>query len=448
MSVNGVYWLALCIAVWRTVNADYEDLRSRPYCATRPDPQCCTSRDDDCSVPIADTKCYCDEFCDRGDRGDCCFDYNSHCRHIVEPDINRTCYYEGRYWQENEKWMDNCNTCSCVFMTDHMDVECTMHECLINDQLIAEVNRNERIRGWRAGRVEPFWSHRLSEGYEKKMGTLYARRPVLNMLPKLIPVVPGSLPPSFDARDQWPSYISPPQDQGWCANSWVWSTIGVASDRWSIGTRGAISGLLSGQHLFSCNWKNQRGCNGGFLTRAWNFIHKFGIVTDECLPWMGETPGRCGITKNTTIRFVKCPTNGKLEVLRRTGPLYRISGEEQMMKDIMTNGPVQSTMIVHKDLFIYKGGVYKCPEMSKSSTLMKPQHSVRIVGWGETTEFGRREKYWIASNSWGREWGENGYFRILRGNNECGIENFVLAMTIHSTPALDPLRFNINTTAF
>jgi hypothetical protein len=33
----------------------------------------------------------------------------------------------------------------------------------------------------------------------------------------------------------------------------------------------------------------------------------------------------------------------------------------------------------------------------------------------------------LCANSWGTQWGEAGYFRILRGENECGIESFVLA---------------------
>lgn len=35
-------------------------------------------------------------------------------------------------------------------------------------------------------------------------------------------------------------------------------------------------------------------------------------------------------------------------------------------------------------------------------------------------------KYWIAANSWGRDWGEEGTFRILRGENHCEIESFVI----------------------
>uniref|UniRef100_A0A146LQ57 Putative peptidase C1-like protein F26E4.3 n=1 Tax=Lygus hesperus TaxID=30085 RepID=A0A146LQ57_LYGHE len=440
----------LCFTVWTVVHAAYDDLRSRKYCELRPSPQCCTSRDDDCSMPVDGTKCYCDQFCDRRDRGDCCFDYKPFCLNITTvPTPTRTCWFSNAYKQENSRWMQNCNECECKFMSNQMEVMCTNHECLVDDRLIEEINRNERSRGWRAGRVDSFMGRKLQEGYDKKTGTFFARKQVMNMLPKEIPVDVSSLPASFDSRDEWPSYVTPPQDQSWCANSWVWSTVGVASDRWGIMSKGHYTGLLSAQNLFSCNL-NQKGCNGGYLTRAWNYILKFGLVTDECLPWTGDTPDRCAIRKKASAKFVECPGNQKSELLRRIGPPYRISGEHEIMEEIMTNGPVQATMRVQRDFFVYKGGVYRCSETSRRNVaaINRKQHSVRIVGWGETTEFGRREKYWIAANSWGREWGENGYFKILRGTDECGIETFVLAMTINSTPAVDPYRFAYNTTRF
>lgn len=49
-------------------------------------------------------------------------------------------------------------------------------------------------------------------------------------------------------------------------------------------------------------------------------------------------------------------------------------------------------------------------------------HAVKIIGWGEENNV----PYWLVANSWNSDWGENGYFRIKRGNNECMFESFIL----------------------
>lgn len=48
---------------------------------------------------------------------------------------------------------------------------------------------------------------------------------------------------------------------------------------------------------------------------------------------------------------------------------------------------------------------------------------VQIMGWG--TENGT--DYWLVANSWNEDWGDKGTFKILRGQNECGIESQVVA---------------------
>ncbi|KAK7815284.1 cathepsin b-like protease 2 [Quercus suber] len=51
-------------------------------------------------------------------------------------------------------------------------------------------------------------------------------------------------------------------------------------------------------------------------------------------------------------------------------------------------------------------------------------HAVKLIGWG-TSDSG--EDYWLLANQWNRGWGDDGYFMIRRGINECGIEDNVLA---------------------
>ncbi|XP_037952492.1 tubulointerstitial nephritis antigen-like [Teleopsis dalmanni] len=92
------------------------------------------------------------------------------------------------------------------------------------------------------------------------------------------------------------------------------------------------------------------------------------------------------------------------------------------MAEIFHSGPVQATMRIYRDFFAYSGGIYRHTGASRGSET--GFHSVKLVGWGEEHN---GIKYWIAANSWGPWWGEHGYFRILRGENECGIEEYVLA---------------------
>lgn len=46
-----------------------------------------------------------------------------------------------------------------------------------------------------------------------------------------------------------------------------------------------------------------------------------------------------------------------------------------------------------------------------------------IVGYGEEDGV----KYWKVMNSWGAKWGEDGFFRIRRGTDECAIESMASA---------------------
>merc|ERR1712194_511776 len=85
---------------------------------------------------------------------------------------------------------------------------------------------------------------------------------------------------------------------------------------------------------------------------------------------------------------------------------------------IMAGGPVGTAFTVCSDFENYASGIYH-----HVSGSMAGGHAVKFVGWGVE----KGEKYWKVANSWNPYWGEKGYFRIRRGNNEGGIEDQAVA---------------------
>ncbi|VDK73440.1 unnamed protein product [Litomosoides sigmodontis] len=282
------------------------------------------------------------------------------------------------------------------------------------------------ILHWTARNYSQFWGRTLEDGIRHRLGTLFPERSVQNMNEMI--VKPRELPTVFDARQKWPDFIHSIQDQGDCASSWAQSTAATSADRLALITDGRQNVILSVQQLLSCNQHRQKGCEGGYLDRAWWYIRKFGVVSEECYPYISgitRKPEICQIQKSKHASERKCPSGYSDSRVYRTTPSYRVSSKEKdIMSEILTNGPVQATFLVHGDFFMYSGGVYKhLPTVEEEAN---GYHSVRLLGWGEDHSTGLPVKYWIAANSWGSNWGENGTFRILRGENHCEIESFVI----------------------
>ncbi|XP_057373493.1 uncharacterized peptidase C1-like protein F26E4.3 [Daphnia carinata] len=425
--------------------AQFEDIPG-DYCGG-PTQRCCDGRIDSCAIPILGTLCYCDQFCNRTDSSDCCPDYWSVCLGIRPPEplkLQLGCYHEGQRYPYGHTVRINCNKCECLrSLSDSSKTEflCEADACLVEPEAIQAINGNSAEYGWSAGNHSDFWGRKLEDGLVYRLGTLEPEKFVLNMHPIKQKYDRKALPVSFDGRIEWRDTLQQVRDQGWCGASWAFSTSAVAADRLAIQSRGNEVYPLSMQNLLACNNRGQQGCNGGHLDRAWNYMRRFGVVNEECYPYISGRTGqveKCKVPRRGNLATMKCrlinaaarssqdTDKPQRKGLFRTPPAYRIAPfEDDIMNEILQHGPVQATMRVHPDFFLYRTGVYRYS--GTNSQQRTGYHSVRIVGWGVDSSKRIPVKYWLVANSWGRQWGENGYFRIVRGENESDIEKFVLA---------------------
>lgn len=216
--------------------------------------------------------------------------------------------------------------------------------------------------------------------------------------------VAANLPKEFDSRTQWPDCVLPVRNQEHCGSCWAFSGSSVLQDRFCIASKGQVKVELSPQDMVSCDSGNY-ACQGGMLDKAWSFLEKTGIVADKCLPYVsgdGQNVPHCphGTCSDSTMKFTKYRA-----VAGSSKPL---SCPAQIKEELYKNGPVQTGFIVYEDFMHYKSGVYNHTHGQQLGG-----HAVKIVGWGEENGV----EYWIAQNSWGPSWGENGFFRIQFG--EC-----------------------------
>ncbi|XP_044269569.1 cathepsin B-like [Tribolium madens] len=230
------------------------------------------------------------------------------------------------------------------------------------------------------------------------------------------------IPKTFDARTKWPNCesLNRIRDQGSCGSCWAFAAVESMSDRICIQSSGAQKFFFSAEDLLSC-CTTCGSCAGGYMMAAFDFYINEGLVSggdlnsnEGCRPYTadphdnGKTPS---CTKSCRSGY---PTSYSSDKHYGSKDYIIDAGISNIQYEIMTNGPIIVNFKVYQDFYNYGSGVYH--HVSGDST---GYHVVKIVGWG--TEQGL--DYWLIANSWSKSWGENGFFKILRGQNECGIEN-------------------------
>ena len=95
-----------------------------------------------------------------------------------------------------------------------------------------------------------------------------------------------------------------------------------------------------------------------------------------------------------------------------------------MANILFINGPL-SVAVNAQGWRFYTGGIYAGTTCSKKFNSLN--HAVLLVGYGVDSTTGT--EYWIIKNSWGLNWGEEGYMRLVKGAGSCGI-NLVVSSAI------------------
>ncbi|KAJ4461694.1 putative Cathepsin B [Paratrimastix pyriformis] len=260
-------------------------------------------------------------------------------------------------------------------------------------------------------------------------------RPTQSHLPRLLPIsyrIPPQLkvnrvsshpnlvlPEHYDLRDEFPNSLSihtiKNQVVSECGSCWAHACAGMSGDRLYRVSNGTFNKVMSPQTLMDCDhtchpnatasgFYCDDGCNGGLLELATQFMVDYGMLTDECISYKCTTPTTCDPLCDDR-RTARVPIPAK--------SMAWCPGERNIMEEIFLHGTVAVVMVFYEDFQYYQSGIYQHVYGTDFGG-----HVVALIGWGEENGI----KYWIARNSEGANWGENGFFRIRRGTNVARIE--------------------------
>ena len=204
------------------------------------------------------------------------------------------------------------------------------------------------------------------------------------------------LPDIVDWRDK--DTVTPVKNQGHCGSCWSFSATGAMEGAWAQKTGDLVS--LSEQQLVGCSKSyGNNGCEGGMMDDAFAYAMDNGMCTEEEDPYTA-TDGTCKKCKSV-VTVNHC--------------VYVDPSDQLQLKEAVARGPVSVAIEADTSVFqMYSGGV-----ITSGACGTKLDHGVLVVGYGVENNV----PYWLVKNSWGDQWGDNGYVKIERSekNNDQGV---------------------------
>jgi cathepsin L len=209
-----------------------------------------------------------------------------------------------------------------------------------------------------------------------------------------------SVPEEIDWRKK--NAVTGVKNQGQCGSCWSFSATGAIEGAVAIKTGKLVS--LSEQQLVDCSKDHGNdGCDGGLMDNAFDFVISNGICSESSYPYSGASSENCK----------KCTRVAKVGKYVDVTP-----NNLQHLQAAVSQQPVSVAIEADQQGFqFYSEGVFD----GECGTNLN--HGVLLVGYGTDKESGK--DYWLVKNSWGADWGDSGYIKLLRegvhGKGQCGI---------------------------
>lgn len=190
-------------------------------------------------------------------------------------------------------------------------------------------------------------------------------------------------------------YTTSVKDQGYCGSCWAFSaTEQIESDAIRLGLL-TTSETLSSEQIVQCDTMDD-GCDGGNTETAFEYVKMAGgIETEDAYPYTSyyDVTGSC--TSNST------------DFLVTVDEYYSLADEDAMITHMFSTGPISICLDASSWSSYVSGIITTCG--------MDVDHCVQAVG------INMDDGYWIVRNSWGTEWGNEGYIWLEVGSNMCNI---------------------------
>merc|ERR1712007_76565 len=192
--------------------------------------------------------------------------------------------------------------------------------------------------------------------------------------------------------------VNPVKNQAQCGSCWAFSATAAVEGAYFVSSGNLLS--LSEQQLVSCD-ETDNGCGGGLMDNAFTYLESHGQCLESAYPYTSGSGSR-GSCRDSCTPHVRVTSFTDVP-----------SREEDSLRSAVAQQVVSVAIEADQYAFqMYTGGV-----LDSESCGTNLDHGVAVVGYG--TDGGK--DYWKVRNSWGSTWGEEGYIRMVRGKNMCGI---------------------------